>query len=334
MVKYVPILKWKAGEKDSIRHLSQKNLNDIFPIIELVDSINENNLLKEIYDTGLKSALIDNSYSEEETFKFYDNLINSKSDLNLIPVFYIDDLYNEQFILNHYNEISIRLEIPQPINSNINYQDLFKKILKKSDTKIDLILDLIFIEDVQAATLKSIALNQTLLQLENYYQYINKIIISSTSFPKDLSNLGAGEEKKYPRYELSVFNKIHDIPQCNNLKDKLIYSDYGVNKFTDTEVDFSKFQYGILPKVKYSTEDFYYVQKGKKDRIKNTYTISTFDMCDKIINSDFFYGKDFSYGDNEIYKKATEKKGPGGNKDWVTISTIHHIAAILKQLSN
>ncbi|MGY0372309.1 beta family protein [Clostridium sp. JNZ J1-5] len=57
-------------------------------------------------------------------------------------------------------------------------------------------------------------------------------------------------------------------------------------------------------------------------------------MCDNIINSSFFYGKDFSYGDKLIHEKAIEKNKPGGNKDWVTISTVHHITAILKQLSN
>ncbi|MBV7276833.1 hypothetical protein I6U48_28590 [Clostridium sp. PL3] len=334
MIKYAPVLKWKAGERDSIKKLDDSQVNQISPIIELVDSISEHELLKEIHETGLKSAFIDTIYSDI-SLEFYEKLnsINGITDLKLIPVFYIDDLFDDFSVIDTYDEISIRLEIPEPIDS-LSYNKLFKEILKKTHTKIDIILDLIFIEDVQAATLKSVALKETLSQIKKYCMNINKLIISSTSFPNNLSDLEAGEEKKYKRYEFKIFNKIYELPEYKDFINKLIYSDYGVNKFTDTEMDFSKLQYGILPKIKYTTDSFYYVQKGKKDRIKNVYTISVFDMCDKIINSNFFYGKKFSYGDKKIHEKASERKGPGGNKDWVTISTTHHITVILKQLSN
>lgn len=335
MIKYVPVLKWKAGEKDSIKRLDKRLIDQICPLIELVDSINEHELLNEIYETSLKYAFINDAFSEETNLEFYKNLVAKAEKLNfkLIPVFYIDDLFDDDSIINDYNEISIRLAIPEPIDS-LSYATLFKKIFKESNKKVDIILDLVFVEDTQTATLKSIALRETLSQLSEYHEYINKLIISSTSFPSSLNDLEAGEEKTFKRYELKIFNKILQQAEYKNLVDKLIYSDYGVNKFTDTEIDFSKLQYGVLPKVKYTTDDFYYVQKAKKDRLRNVYTISVFDMCNKIINSGFFYGQAFSYGDKKIHEKAIEKKSPGGNKDWVTISTAHHIAVILAQLSN
>lgn len=334
MVKYVPILKWKAGEKNALKHLDQNQLGSILPIVELVDPIDESILINEIKESTFHSAFIDNLSSEETDFQFYKNIVTSgeKSGLYLIPIFYIDDLFNNDLAYK-YDEIGIRLQVPEPINS-LSYNDFFTKIFKNINSKIDIILDLTFVEDVQVATLKNVGLKETLNQLKNYYSKINKLIISSTSFPENLNDLEAGEEKKYIRYELSIFDKIVNNKEYSNLIDKLIYSDYGVNKFTDSDIDFSKLQYGVLPKIKYTTNDFYYVQKGKKDRLHNIYSVSVFDMCSKITNSGFYYGKDFSYGDEEIYTKAIQKEGPGGNKDWVTISTVHHIAAILKQLSN
>lgn len=335
MIKYVPVLKWKTGEREAIKNLSENQIEQICPIIELIDSDNKSEILNQICEAKLKYAFIDNVYLEESNPESYQDLIteSKKLNLNLIPVFYIDDLYNSNSIINQYDEVAVRLIIPEPIDS-LNYEAFFKKIFKASNKKINLILDLIFVKDGQTATLKSIALRETLSQLTKYYSNINKLIISSTSFPDTLNDLGAGEEEEYKRYELNIFNKIHDIPTYKGLADKLIYSDYGVNKFTDTEIDFSKLQYGVLPKIKYTTNDFYYVQKAKKDRIKNIYTISVFDICNRIVKSDFFYGQAFSYGDKRIYEKGIEKKNPGGNTEWVTISTVHHIAVILKQLSN
>jgi hypothetical protein len=334
MIKYVPVLKWKTGEKDAIKKLDKSQLEEIFPVIELVDSIDTNSLLNEIREIGLNHAFIDTSHYDETDFKFYKDLA-ADNNLYIIPVFYIDDLFNNiSSVANQFDEICIRLAIPEPLDS-LSYTELFKKIFKKEiNLKIDLILDLIFVQDMESASLKYVALNQILSQLEKYHNNINKVIISSTSFPENLNSLEAGGEQSYKRYEFIIFNKLLENPNCKNLISKLIYSDYGVNKFTDTEMDFSRLQYGVLPKIKYTLDNSYYVQKGEKDRIRNVYTVSVFDMCDKIVKSKFFYGQNFSYGDNQIYTKSIDKRGPGGNKDWVTISTVHHIAVILKQISN
>ena len=109
---------------------------------------------------------------------------------------------------------------------------------------------------------------------------------------------------------------------------KLSYADYGVTKFTDHELDFSKMKNGILPKIKYTTFDSYIVLKGKKS--VRTYT----DMSKEIIESDYYLGKDFSFGDLDIYKRGTKQSGPGNNTQWVTINANHHISVVLEQLSN
>lgn len=329
---YVPILKWKAGEKEAIRQLTPNQKKDIAPLIEIVDSIGSSDLIKELEDTISGTVLLDNILSDGMDLDFFRDITSKSKKVNPIPVFYIDHLFSNTSIINEFKEISIRLEIPEPIDS-LSYTTFFKNLFKNRKTKIDLILDLIFVENSQVATIKFTALKSILTDLLEYNKFINKIIISSTSFPKDLNGLEAGKDMKYKRYEVMLFNKIKIASEFAEIKNKLIYCDYGVNKFTDTNIDFSKLQYGVLPKIKYTTDNFYYVQKGEKDRIKNTYIVSVFDMANNIVKSESFYGKDFSYGDREIFDRSKKEKGPGSNTNWVTISTTHHIAVILSQLS-
>lgn len=333
-VDYVPVLKWKAGEKESIIQLFSDHKNRIMPLIELVDSVNANNLLIELDSIFTKPILVDNLFFIDSKYEFYKELVAADRSNNIVPVFYIDDLFDNPSVINEFNSVAIRLPVPEPIDSP-SYKKFFDILFKVSKSKINLVLDLLFVKDIQTATLKYTALQATLSQLYKYTENISNIIISSTSFPEDLSNLEAGGEVKYKRYEFMIFNKIKDLVESEDLKSKLIYSDYGVNKFTETSIDFSKLQYGVLPKIKYTTNEFYYVQKAEKDRLNNVYTISVFDMAKKIVKSSFFYGKNFSYGDSEIFERAEgTTKGPGGNTNWVTYTTTHHIAVILSQLSN
>lgn len=332
-VDYVPVLKWKSGEKESINKLDSNHKNRIMPLIELVDTTNPINLTNELNTIFTGSILVDNLLSEDSNYKFYKSLIAADETKGIIPVFYIDDLFSNPSITNDFNEVAIRLQVPEPLDS-LSYKNFFSNLFKISKSKIIIILDLIFVNDVQTATLKYTALQTILSQLLEYDENVNKIVISSTSFPEDLSNLEAGNDVKYKRYEFVLFNKIKELSEFNKIKSKLIYSDYGVNKFTETNIDFSKLQYGVLPKIKYTTDEFYYVQKAEKDRLKNVYVVSVFDMAKKIVDSSFFYGKEFSFGDGEIYDRALRKKGPGGNTNWVTYTTTHHIAAVLNQLSS
>lgn len=333
-VDYVPVLKWKSGEKESINRLYPDHKNRIMPLIELVDWSNANDIAIELGSTFTGPVLVDNLFSIDSKYEFYKDLISADKTKYLIPVFYIDDLFNNPSIVNEFNGAAIRLQVPEPLDS-LSYKKFFSNLFKVSKSKIIIILDLIFVNDVQTATLKYTALQATLSQLHEYTKSISNIVISSTSFPDDLSTLEAGGEVKYKRFEFMLFNKIKDFMESEDLKSKLIYSDYGVNKFTETSIDFSKLQYGVLPKIKYSTDDFYYVQKAEKDRLNNIYTVSVFDMAKNIVKSSIFYGKDFSYGDSEIFDRAEgTTKGPGGNTNWVTYTTTHHIAVILNQLSN
>lgn len=159
-------------------------------------------------------------------------------------------------------------------------------------------------------------------------------VVNVYSFPENISSIGAGEEKRFTRYDFSIFKKLMKHLENSGVKSLLGYSDYGVTKFTDSDIDFSLLRYGILPKIKYTTNDEYIVLKGKKDHRTGAMVVSYKDLARRIIQSEYYFGNDFSHGDYEIYLKAQEGQGVGNARNWVTYCANHHIAVLLAQLSS
>jgi hypothetical protein len=93
----------------------------------------------------------------------------------------------------------------------------------------------------------------------------SRIIIAISTFPEDLSNIPAGQNVQLARLDIKLFERV--LNDFVTIKNHLAFSDYGVTKFTETDIDFSKLKLGILPKAKYTTSDFYWVLKGKKHHL-------------------------------------------------------------------
>jgi len=166
-------------------------------------------------------------------------------------------------------------------------------------------------------------------------EIFQKSIIAVTSFPENLSQLSAGESVLFDRLDIVIFKKIMQHRGLESIKNHLYFSDYGVSKFTETEIDFSKLRYGIMPKAKYTTSEKYWVLKGAKNHLTKKWIKDHKAIALEILNSPYYYREDFSFGDLEIMERANSLngKGPGNNTNWVTIDTNHHIAVVIEELS-
>lgn len=211
---------------------------------------------------------LDTIIAAEDDRDFLLSIIENSKGL-VYPVLYYDDLHETiDKIYPLTNRMAVRLTLPNDIEAP-EYEDIFENIRdckkKFAEVEIDLILDLQVVETTREAKIHMSELKMVLEEfcLKNI-KLFNKILISCTSFPSKLS-IKSGETKELDWFDIKIFKKIYNSNRFSLLRDKLIYSDYGVTKFTDSEIDFSHLQYGILPKIKYTTEDKYIVMKGKKD---------------------------------------------------------------------
>jgi hypothetical protein len=337
---YVPILKWKKGEQEALKNLTNDRQSKITPLIEIIDYQRPDVFLECLKVCYPFPVFIDTIIAAEDDRDFLLSILQESHthDQQIYPIFYFDDLQEAELFAKAGTHIGIRIPLPEDIDGP-SYADLFDAIKKLKlgykEMLIDLILDANIISE-------KIDANRQFREVKDVIKcflldeiFYNSVIISSTSFPESISSVPAGGLASFSRYDFKIFERVHEDPLFSKIKDYLIYSDYGVTKFTDTEIDFSIVRY-ILPKVKYTTCDKYLVLKGQKDRNTRKTIVGYKELSNKVIDLEDYYGENFSHGDLEIKERALglNKKGPGNNTNWVTIAANHHIAVVLEQLSS
>lgn len=340
-VIYVPILKWKKGEQNALKFLRDEQKELITPLIEIVDAISPSSIVENFNKSFEYPVFLDTFHVEKTEISILKRILDEFNtyERKVNPVLYSDNLRNNFKIISTYTDrVAIRIPVPEPIEgtSYITVINEIKRIkIDYPDIKIDLILDLGIVDEKSA----SISHHATRELLENHLlleKFYDRIIIAVTSFPKDLQSVPSGGSKEFIRLDNSLFLKVLNNPELTSIKNLLLYSDYGVTKFSNTEIDFSKLGNAILPKARYTTPKTYWVLKGKKDTKTKVMVKNYKHLANEIYKSPKYYGEDFSYADKDIKERALglNKKGQGGNKEWVTIAANHHVSVVIEELSN
>ena len=328
MVEYFPILKWKKGEQIALSNLRVAE-NQMMPVIQIIDNVEPSLFFQELKTCFSGPIYFDttNCAKEGDSKSILHELIYyaKENNISAYPILKYGDLED-----CHHKFEKCGIYVPVPDNFD---GDSFENIINKlnsyaSTIKIDLFLDAGLIKTQQESNLIFPIYKSNLGTLSKYSNF-NKLIICLTSFPDSLTALGSGETRDYERYDIEIFNKLREQDDLISIKEKLHYADYGVTKYTESDIDFSKLSNRILPKVKYTVQDKYVVIKGSNRPHQITYI----DLAQKVVESNYYYGKNFSYGDEEIYNKAQGTSNIGNNTNWVTYCCNHHIAAVLEQLS-
>lgn len=338
--KYVPILKWKAGEQNCLKKLSPTVSNAIIPFIE-VSTPSESAKDEDAEKKYSKLIHSFNSILPEKPFYLYltENWYNDLDDANKIPETYkifLEDIDHPQAIpafeltdeLNISNAPNLRNENGICLRISINSFEHLGEILEQyrnnswiTPENTDLLIDLKYID--KEIYPKKAALATVLTDISDLTDYRN-VIIASCSFPKDVSTLQSNIVNEFPRHE----NEMHNI--CLKLQQALsfhyIYSDYGPANLYDTP-----FIRGMIPnfKIKYSTPDKYLVVKGFSLKNGGLDFDNVSNCCKLLMTHPQYSGASFSYGDQVIADTADRKIKKSGNlTNWVGYSFNHHITLI------
>ena len=329
-ISYYPIIKWKKGEQEALRNLNPTYKN-FYPIIEIIDECSPQDFFAMLTMYYSAPIYFDTSRFDTDFLETYISYITEKN-IQAYPVLSVDNFINNTFE-NLSSIISVKLPIPIDFEGP-TLDEILNILSSDKKYKINLILDAGEVIESRIANSTFDLYNRILSAYIDILSKFENIIICLTSFPERLS-IESGEDIAYKRYDVLIFKKIIEKYSNTILNGKIHYSDYGVTKFTETELDFSKMRYGILPKVKYTTEKLYIVKKGEKDRKNNIFTRSYIDIAKEIVNSAYYSGSNFSYGDQCIYNKANIPNAkPGNPQQWVTYCANHHFTLLMEQLSN
>lgn len=351
---YFPVIKWKRGEKAALHHLDASIKKHITPIIEI--PIMDFDYKKGEYKKSLDSHLAPTS---EEILKYWGkersvyldlrlleegNLLHKledgsnpmdyileecrKQDLKIIPVTgtnrednYLTDIKKAIRIDNL--GVCIRIDdrdfddITKHLNSILNY-------LNVAANSVDLMIDFKYIisgsEESNAG--KVLDIINSLPNIDDW----RTIILSSTSFPIDLSSIAANSIEKIKRVEWNVW----ELVNTNSTIRIPNYSDYVIANPEIKKLDPRKMRRSAS--IRYTLDQEWLILKGRS--IKKYGSKQYFTLCEELIKLDEFKGQTYSWGDEFIYKCATEKKKPGSGETWRCVGTNHHITLVANQLSS
>lgn len=323
--KYFPIIKWKAGERTALSQLHY-NASDIMPVIQIVDDTDPSVFFSQLQNTFPHPVYLDTSAHDDEdvTCSVLHNYIQF-AQRNNIAAYPILDYQSIQNIPAGTTNIAIYL--PVPLDIMIQLPTIIQMITSHTNgIAVDIFLNAGVVSE-QNANLIYFAYTTILSQLISCAS-INNFVICLTSFPDSISGIPSGQSATFQRFDMQIFMGLRT--QYQQAKGRINYSDYGVTKYTESDIDFTRISHPILPKIRYTTNDLYLIMKGA-----NNPRITYVDLARTLVSTPQYniYGPRFCYGDGEIFLKAQGNSGVGNNTNWVTYCCNHHLAVVLAQLS-
>ncbi|MET1247612.1 beta family protein [Sporolactobacillus sp. STCC-11] len=328
---YVPILKCKKGEKDALDSLNDDLKDQVLPLLEICPDIIAKGTFNGASDFWEnRQYLLDVSpeYRDELTDQESFELLSKCGNEQVIPVVRLYD--SDEKIMRFNNELSngfaLRLYLEDISDESFSLE--FEHFIQSVNLQnVDLIIDAQSI-DTGELSQKTFLIRAALELVRNINQF-RRVIFASNSFP---SKLDIQKERLVllPREESTLFSRVSPLFASYGVTP--IYSDYAINHWS-----YFVFIPGMQPSfnIRYTTEDNYVIYKGLTTKRGGLNIENVRSACQMLVQSPYYFGADFSWGDNEIYLKAVGETTRSGNPTtWRAIGTNHHITFILNHLSN
>ncbi|MBC6309290.1 hypothetical protein HCJ66_06950 [Listeria sp. FSL L7-1582] len=351
MTIYYPLLKKGNSEVKALeevwKHSSPKNL---VPIIESQRKNNPSKWEKDFNTLGkyMKSRFGDHIFAYQFSTTFADidpdvtknwqgknseNIVEfmhtklAEHHNNFFPCISFDekDWIIDTLSKYDHTQIIIRIE-PYKFDSGID-QFMFQGILEKFE-KIFPHSELIFLLDFYNKIIDLTRINK----LVDFLTQNNKqVVFGATSCPMN------SDDVSYSSFSVAAIR--NDFSTFLTLKKSypnLNFSDYTVRLKPEptTEEKREINMNNTYLKIFYTTEKDYMIGKSGllKKQKSDAEHISINDICNMIVDSEHFKGKDFSYGDLKIFECANNNFEINDHQVPIRLGINHHIHTILNQL--
>lgn len=328
---YVPVLKWKSGERIAVQRLSDDVKNSILPMFQIMknsDCEEVSDQINRAWGPGAFYLDFHQDYTENKA-QFLAEFIKLAS---FIPVVTPDtcDIYKELFKQEKVKDQGIAIRLTsQNYDSAIEVTRDITQSLNVATNASDIIID------IGQVSLPKNVLSPFAIAIQNLIKelsalHFRRIIMIGSSFPENLS-VKQNAITPLPRIEWAIWQIVQ------KKYPNVVFGDYGSDDPLDPEFDGG---FTIVPTIRYTAKDCWYIFRGIYNR-QIPYDFSQFHtLSQKLINEKEIYsGQDFSWGDKVIFDCAnTECAGIGehcnhGNlSTWVKIAVNHHITYVMHQI--
>ncbi len=354
---YVPCLRWKLGEYQAVWRLPASTKEMFTPLIQIPEigyDFKEKKLKKTI-DEHLSDFVQKKIYKKwGESSCFVDlNLINPSERMasgihpakcvfddlrrvgcSAVPVTGLDrdKAYQQKVesILNKdKNGVCLRVSIEHAARDSLRTKS--SSLLSAFGVRTidcDLILDL-GAPNYRPLEGFSKVIQNIVSNLPNLNKWRTFTIIGA-SFPETMGGIQIGITN-ISRYEWQLYKILVNNFQKAGLR-LPTFGDYAIShpKFSEYDMRLAK----PSAKIRYTTNNNWYVVKGHNIRDKRFGKNRQYcNLSKRIIESRYYYGSEFSWGDEYIQKCANGGK-LGSLTTWVTVDTNHHIEKVAQDIAS
>ncbi len=342
---YVPIVRWKAGERIALRELYVDDKVGLTPLIEIPDDNIQKALNKKISLTefanqmhvqildcwGRQPAFLDLSHlparvesNQRIAFTQYFHKLANALGLALVPAFGLGGAFVASVrggTTGLGTDISLRLN-----REDVQSEELARHISawischETDPSKVHVILDLRTIDQKDQGYL---GLYSNIPLLDEW----KTVTIVGGSFPKDLQDLSIGEHL-LPRIEWHHWKQMVNtrLLRLPTFGDYATLHPYLRPAFPGMNVSAS---------IRYTTDDHWVVMRGQgllnEDGAGHAQYPANAQL---LMERAEFCGRGFSFGDKYIYERPIKRDKPGTPRSWVTAGVNHHLTFVVRQIAS
>ncbi len=361
---YIPILRWKAAEKEALGHVPVADKKFITPLIEFVmpspaqnkageDPKSPEQMWQESVD-GFKKNLpeiadqISKYWGEEPVFidvHLLDGSIRSDAlkemltkgqglnlfmipVINLIPVVdFGSDVQTREVAFSFAQKTNqgLCLRLSHTEITENTLPERIEAFLTAAAISPEKIDLLVDLQNIDEEEGKIESVLNKLPRLSEWRTFT----IAGGAFPPDLSQFKSPDRYDIPRKEWGLWLKLKD-----KLTRKPSFSDYTIQHAIPRDLT-----PGANPSasIRYTLNDTWLIMKGMALRGKKSIGFKQYPAQASLLAAQpEFFGENFSYGDGYIVKmgKDVNSKETGNPKTWLRAGINHHLVCVIKQIAN
>lgn len=356
---YVPILKWKRGERKGLENVNSNFKENVTPLIEIqpvpynhkVGDFSKT-LDEHLSEVGKQvqiawnqpspifvdlNTLYNNDDFTDDTLQsgqHFVELVMEEIESNGTAAIPVTGIHRHTSFLKavkdsyhkYKNGICIRLEESDlsdiiSIRRDLNELVDFLEIERNS---VDIILDYKqIIPQQEQAHLNNIIL--TIAQFPNLLEW-RTITLASTAYPNNLKQIPTNSNGSLPRTEWKVYQSLRNY----GLARIPAFSDYNISHpdFVNLDPRIINMAAGL----KYTANENFLIFRGVG--VKNNGFAQMVNICQNVIDHSDYYGNAFSTGDQYIYDCTNLNCSPGNAETWVNVGVNHHLTVVAHDLAN
>ena len=351
---YVPCLRWKTGEYQAVFRLPATTKRLFTPLIEVpgigYDFENERKaktldqhlapFAKRVHEKwGRQPCFVDlNLIESNERMAtgihpapfVFDGLRGRRC--SAIPVTGLDrdSAYQQEIrkvVTKNKSGVCLRIKIQEAAKDLLkdNLDSLLSRFKVKPES-CDLIIDLGAPNNF--VPLKGfLGIIQTIASKIPYLNNWRTFTLIGTSFPESMGGIMLGVTN-IPRYEWKIYKIL--VESFRKAKIRLpTFGDYAISNPNVPDLDWRVVKPTV--KIRYTIDDSWYIAKGKNYR---DFGYGQYhELSKKILDSDYYYGQTFSWGDKYIQQCANGGK-TGNLTMWLEVDTNHHIEKVIRDVAS